>query len=147
MSKSKPQKRFRNFIFDSSIPGGVRVVMMAYMVLILYFSIVSIFLSVLIFFNPQAASEGLLFIMWYSLGCLFFLLLSIYPLWSARFAPRFLSSFTALLIIGYGAVWFFVEIMFTPLAFAFLLIGAINLLYITKGQGPDQYYKNTPSKS
>ena len=141
MRKSKPQKRFRNFVYDSSIPGGIRLLLSVNMVLAAYFFIISIPLSLLMYYNPAAAAPAHWTITVFGWTAFFFLLISIYPIWSTRLAPRFWSFLNSLLLVGYGGIWIYVEISFLPLGFLFIILGAVSLLFMTTGYGPRNYYR------
>lgn len=141
MRIGKPQKRFRNFVFDSSIPGGIRFLLAVNMTLAAYFFIVSAPLSLLIYFNPGTAALGHLVIAGYGWVVLLSLILGIYPLWSARFAPRFWSILNGILLIGYGGTLIYNEISFIPVGFIFLILGSLSALFIVTGNGPRNYYR------
>ena len=130
MEKSKPQKRFRSFVFDSSIPGGIRFLLVVNLVLVLYFFIISVPFSLMMYLNPSAAALTHLIITVYGWFIIVFLLISIYSLWSGRFAPKFWSYLSSLSLMGYGGIWIYAEVRFLPLGLVFITIGAISLLYI-----------------
>ena len=141
MSKSKPQEGIHSFISDKSIPGGVRVLLLTYIILAFYFFIVSIFLYFLIHFNPEEVPAGLILVSSYGFICSLFLFLSIYPLWSSRFAPRFWALAVSFLLIGYSFIWLFAELEFAFISFAFLLIGVVGGLFVMTGSSSKEYYK------
>ena len=141
MSKSKPEQKFRHFISDDSIPGGIRVLILTYIILAFYFFIISVFLFTFIHLRQIEVHFGLILVSGYSLASSIFLFLSIYPLWSAKFFPRFWAVLVSVILVGYSFLWLYAELDFVFLSFLFLLIGVIGGLFVMTGSNPKQYYR------
>ncbi len=145
MDIERTQKKFRQFIHDSSIPGSLRILIIVYAILAFHFFLTFGLLSFLITANYRGAHFGLIFIALYSLVCFIVISLSIYPLWSKRFYPKACALLVSGLLVGYSTVWFYLGAVYVPLAFLFFILGAINGLFIMTGQAPSEYYKKTRS--
>ncbi len=141
MNKRKPQKGIHVFISDYSIPGGVRALLLTYIILAFYFFIVSILLYFFISLKQEEISFGLMLVSSYGFICSLFLFLSIYPLWSSRFAPKFWVILVSLLLVGYSFIWFFFQLQFAFVSLIFLLISVVGGLYVTTGSSAKDYYK------
>lgn len=141
MYSNGPRKRFKDFLFDSAIPSGVRIVISSFILLSFYFFITFAVLAILIAIDYYGFDFDLVFISSYSFVIFLVLSISIYPLWSTHFKPRFWGVLGSVLLVGYSFVWFFLEVFFVPLAFVFIVLGSVSALYIMTGKASCEYYK------
>lgn len=140
MYSNGPRKKFKEFIFDSAIPSGVRILISTFILLSFYFFITFSVLTTLIAIDYYGFSFYLVLISSYSLLVFLVLSISIYPLWSTRFKPRFWGVLGSVMLIGYSSVWFFLGSFFIPLAFVFIVLGSVSSLYLTTGKASSEYY-------
>lgn len=140
MSNIGPEKSFNEFIFDSAIPAGVKLVLLAYLILSVYFLAVFVLLTVLIIFDLRPMEFELLLIAIYSLVCFLFFSIASLPLWRAWYGSRILTFLGFALLTGYSAVWFYLGLFFISLAYLFFLTGLLTFLYVMTGRNAVYYY-------
>lgn len=140
MYSNGPSKKFKNFLFDPAIPSGVRIVISSFILISFYFFIIFAVLATLIAIDYYGFDFSLVFVSSYSFVTFLVLSISIYPLWSTRFKPRFWGVLGSVLLAGYSFVWFFMEVFFVPLAFVFIVLGSVSALYIMTGKASREYY-------
>ncbi|MFP4539477.1 MAG: hypothetical protein ACLFNN_00890 [Candidatus Paceibacterota bacterium] len=146
MVNYKPKNTFRNFLFDSAIPSGIRLLIATFLILAVHFFITFVILSILLAVDYKGSPLGLFLLAGYGLFCWLFFSVSIRPLWTGWSGSRILVLLCSFLLLGYSGLWFYLGPAFTPLAFFFLLLGAISGLYITTGYAPKYYYRKRKDK-
>jgi hypothetical protein len=143
MYSNGPRKKFREFLFDSAIPSGVRVIISTFILLFFYFFTSFAVLATLIMIDYHGFDFNLILISSYSFVICFVLPISIYSLWSTHLKPKFWGILGSAMLIGYSIIWFFLGPFFVPLAFIFIVIGSVSLLYVMTGKASSEYYRKT----
>ena len=132
-----------SFLFNTSVPAGVRVLVVANTLLTFYFLITFAVLAVFVAVEPERAQTTLMAVLGYHLLSGIVLGMSVFPLWYGRAWAVKVSLLGSILLVGYSAVWFLLGSLFSFFAFFFLLVGALGGLYISTGREARRYYTKT----